>query len=187
MTLIIVEKPSYLDLSPHAILKNNSDNKAFLQAINLLYITRGCRILLRITQRGVKCFGIIMPHFLTFYVNVEHYKQLALSLLSVFFMAICLFSQKKNDKEIKLQPNYQCRIDKGKVYECNEYFFMLQAPLGPAFKMILQGNRGGRFITKVITLGALWALVVYTALQFRSIKLDVPMPHLNSRYLLQKR
>jgi len=53
--------------------------------------------------------------------------------------------------------------------------------------MLLQGNRGGRFITKVITLGAIWALIIYTALQFRSIKLDVPMPHLNSRYLLQKR
>ncbi|ENN71839.1 hypothetical protein YQE_11458, partial [Dendroctonus ponderosae] len=53
--------------------------------------------------------------------------------------------------------------------------------------MFLQGNRGGRFFTKVITLGIIWAVIIYTALQFRSIKLDVPMPHLNSRFLLQKR
>ncbi|XP_050292845.1 uncharacterized protein LOC126733555 isoform X2 [Anthonomus grandis grandis] len=58
-------------------------------------------------------------------------------------------------------------------------------PLGST--MILQGNRGGRFLTKVVTLGFLWGLIIYTVLQFRAIKLDVPMPHLNSRYLLQKR
>ncbi|KAJ8973015.1 hypothetical protein NQ317_004613 [Molorchus minor] len=49
-------------------------------------------------------------------------------------------------------------------------------------------NGGGRFLTKILTFGVLWALVIYTLYQFRSISIiDVPVPHLNSRFLLQKR
>ncbi|XP_028144962.1 uncharacterized protein LOC114338558 isoform X1 [Diabrotica virgifera virgifera] len=48
-------------------------------------------------------------------------------------------------------------------------------------------NGKGRFFTKIITFGVLWALVIYSLYQFRSITIDVPVPHLNSRLLLQKR
>lgn len=46
---------------------------------------------------------------------------------------------------------------------------------------------GGRFLTKILSFGILWALIIYTLYQFRSISIDVPVPHLNSRFLLQKR
>ncbi|XP_023312767.1 uncharacterized protein LOC111692870 [Anoplophora glabripennis] len=45
----------------------------------------------------------------------------------------------------------------------------------------------GRFLTKILTFGILWALIIYTLYQFRSFSIDVPVPHLNSRFLLQKR
>ncbi|CAH1962938.1 unnamed protein product [Acanthoscelides obtectus] len=49
-------------------------------------------------------------------------------------------------------------------------------------------NGKGRFITKILTLGILWAAIIVTLFQFRSISIiDVPVPHLNSRFLLQKR
>ncbi|KAJ8932332.1 hypothetical protein NQ314_014751 [Rhamnusium bicolor] len=48
-------------------------------------------------------------------------------------------------------------------------------------------NGGGRFLTKILSFGILWALIIYTLYQFRSISIDVPVPHLNSRFLLQKR
>ncbi|CAH0549322.1 unnamed protein product [Brassicogethes aeneus] len=46
---------------------------------------------------------------------------------------------------------------------------------------------GGRFITKILTFGLLWALIIYTVFQFKNFNLDVQIPHLNSRLLLQKK
>lgn len=45
----------------------------------------------------------------------------------------------------------------------------------------------GRFLTKIFAYISLWALVTFAVYQLRSIPLDVQVPHLNSRLLLQKR
>ncbi|XP_018323544.1 uncharacterized protein LOC108735849 [Agrilus planipennis] len=46
---------------------------------------------------------------------------------------------------------------------------------------------GGRFLTKICGLFLLWIIAVLAIFQLRTIPLDVNVPHLNSRYLLQKR
>lgn len=50
-----------------------------------------------------------------------------------------------------------------------------------------KGPGGGRFITRVLGLFLLWGLVVIAILQIRSLPIEVHVPHLNGRLLLQKR
>lgn len=47
-------------------------------------------------------------------------------------------------------------------------------------------NGKGRFLTKLLTFSLFWTLVIYVVFQFRTLSIDVPVPHLNGRFLLQK-
>lgn len=45
---------------------------------------------------------------------------------------------------------------------------------------------GGRFITKIFFIFLLWGVLLFVIFQFRTIKIEMNVPHLNSRFLLQK-
>lgn len=46
---------------------------------------------------------------------------------------------------------------------------------------------GGRFVTKLFALFMLWGFGMFAVYQLRTINLEVNVPHLNSRFLLQKK
>lgn len=49
------------------------------------------------------------------------------------------------------------------------------------------GRSGGRFLTKLLGLTLLWIIILFGIYHLRTITLDVNVPHLNSRFLLQKK
>lgn len=46
---------------------------------------------------------------------------------------------------------------------------------------------GGRFVTKILVIFVLWGCAILITLQLRTMNLEVNVPHLNHRFLLQKK